>query len=91
MARRIVIEDADTSGRVKLASAEDGKRAASRWELQDTLVVCCVGFLEAAAVVIWWPSALVLAGLLCGGFAITIERAKKKLARGGGVDKEAES
>jgi len=43
-------------------------------DLQDWLLMGGVGFLEASALVIWWPSALILAGLFCFSFVLLIER-----------------
>ena len=43
-------------------------------DLQDCLLVGGVGFLEASALVIWWPSALILAGVFCFSFVLLIER-----------------
>lgn len=49
----------------------------SSWDLQDWLLVVGILCLEGAAGVIWWPSALILAGLFCLSFAFLIERERK--------------
>jgi hypothetical protein len=72
MARRVFIED-ETNPELR------GQRAAAtddrpRVDLQDFLLIGGIGFLEVSAWVIWWPSALILAGLFCFGFAYLIER-----------------
>ena len=46
-------------------------------DLLDVLLLLGIAFLESAAWFIWRPSALLLAGLLCFGFAYLIERSKK--------------
>jgi len=47
-------------------------------DLQDVLLVAGVVFEEIAAVCIWWPAALILAGVFCLFFAYQIERSKAK-------------
>lgn len=78
--RRIVIEDADTSGRVKLAPAPSPPGGL---DLQDWMMLCGLAFWEVAALVIWWPAALLLAGCFCLGFSVLIERSKAKTAKNG--------
>ena len=60
----------------------EAPRAESRVDLQDTLVLSGILCGEAAAAVIWWPSALVLAALFCFAFAYLIERSKPKERHG---------
>ena len=50
--------------------------AVKQFDLQDALLLAGIVFWEIAAAVIWWPSALVLAGAFCLGFAILIEKTK---------------
>lgn len=50
----------------------------SGFDLQDGLVIAGIVTGEAAALVIWWPAALILACLLSFGFAYLIERSKKQ-------------
>jgi hypothetical protein len=45
--------------------------------LQLCLLGAGVLFSEVAAVVIWWPAALVLAALFCFGFSVLIARATR--------------
>jgi hypothetical protein len=45
-------------------------------DLQDVLLICGIALLEIAAAAIWWPSALILGGLLCLGFVCLIEHKK---------------
>jgi hypothetical protein len=47
-------------------------------DLQDILIVAGIVCAEAAAAVIWWPAALILAALFCFGFAYLIEVARAK-------------
>lgn len=47
-------------------------------DLQDGMVLVGIVCGEAAALVIWWPAALILASLLGFGFAYLIERVKAK-------------
>lgn len=49
-----------------------------RLDLQDCLLISGILQLEGAAVVIWWPSALVLGGLFCLAFAFLIEIGRTK-------------
>lgn len=69
--RRIVIEDA-TSQPERVPAPKP-----ARLDVQDGLLIMGIGCWEAAAIVIWWPAALILAGLFCLGFAFLIERATK--------------
>lgn len=55
--------------------------APSPYDLQDGLVLAGIVFGEIAAIVIWWPAALILACLFSFGFAWLIELEKKKLKR----------
>lgn len=48
------------------------------WDLQDGLLVCGFCCLEGGVAAIYWPAALILAGLLCFGFAYSIEKLKAK-------------
>ena len=50
-------------------------------DLQDGLILGGIAAGETAALVIWWPAALILACLFCFGFAWLIELEKKKLKR----------
>jgi hypothetical protein len=57
-------------------------RVESRMDLQDYLLIAGVVFAEAAALVIWWPAALILAAMLCFGFALLIEKSKSRKKAG---------
>jgi hypothetical protein len=48
------------------------------FDLQDALLAAGIAFAEIACLLIWWPSALILAAVFCLGFALLIERSKKK-------------
>lgn len=74
--RRIVIEDAG------LPAEPEAPAADRSVDLQDILLASGILFLEAAASVIWWPAALILAGLFCLGFAFLIERDRAKRKNG---------
>lgn len=71
MRRRATIEDADTAGRVRLAEEVP---SSPQWDLQDALIAASVLLAETAAIVIWWPAALILGSILCALFALLIER-----------------
>ena len=46
-------------------------------DLQDVLLIAGIAFAESGALVIWWPSALILAALFCFGFAYLLARGSK--------------
>ena len=52
-------------------------KAPESWDLQDGLLIAGIVFAEAAALVIWWPSALILAALFCFGFAYLLAHGSK--------------
>jgi hypothetical protein len=47
-----------------------------KFDLQDALLLCGFVSFEAGVAAISWPWALILAGMICFGFALLIERAK---------------
>ncbi|HXI92977.1 MAG TPA: hypothetical protein VNO24_23475 [Blastocatellia bacterium] len=73
MGRLIVIKEDAPEKPPVLTSSES-----QSFDLQDGLLIAGILSLEAAAIVIWWPSALILAGLFALGFVFLMERAKKK-------------
>lgn len=50
-------------------------------DLQDVLLFAGIISAETAGIVIWWPSAFILAAIFCFGFAYMIERTKRGSAR----------
>jgi hypothetical protein len=52
-------------------------QAPESWDLQDGLLIAGIVFAESGALVIWWPSALILAALFCFGFAYLLARGSK--------------
>jgi hypothetical protein len=52
-------------------------QALESWDLQDGLLIAGMVFAESGALVIWWPSALILAALFCFGFAYLLARGSK--------------
>lgn len=68
--RRIIIEDAASAPE----AAPGPEVKAPAVDLQDCLLIAGVVFFEAAALVIWWPSALILAGIFCFVFVALIQR-----------------
>ena len=73
--RRIIIEENGKPVPVKKPEKP------SEVDLQDRLLVAGILLGEVAALVIWWPSALILGCLFCFGFAYLIEQAKAKEAK----------
>ena len=51
-------------------------------DLQDCLVAIGIVAAESAAVVIWWPAALMLASLFAFGFTFLIEKSRKRVKPG---------
>ena len=73
----------------RIRIVEEGRPAAppappvpSRVDLQDILIVTGILSGEAAAIVIWWPAALILLCLFSFGFAYLIQLAAAKDQRG---------
>lgn len=58
-------------------AAKAPRQGESGIDLQDCLLLAGIISGEAAAIVIWWPSSLILAALFAFGFAYLIEKAKK--------------
>lgn len=77
MARRIIIEDVTKPEGILVPAEPSGM------DLQDGLLIAGVAFSEIAAIVIWWPSALILASLWCLGFAYMIERTESTAGKHG--------
>lgn len=57
------------------------KEPAPGFDLQDALLLVGILLLEIAALVIWWPAALILGGSFALGFAWLIERSKSLTIR----------
>lgn len=70
--RTIIIEEV---GKPIAAPKQPSPR---RFDLQDALIAVGILTGETAALVIWWPAALILACLFCFGFAYMIEIARAK-------------
>lgn len=62
----------------KLASPKPIARPAARFDVQDATLLVGVVAGEAAALVIWWPTALVLLSLFGFGFTYLIERSRSR-------------
>jgi hypothetical protein len=69
---QIVIEDV-THGRLPKPAPAD-----PRFDLQDFLLAAGIAFAEAAALVTWWPAALIIAAAFCLGFTLLIEIEKRR-------------
>jgi hypothetical protein len=52
-----------------------------KFDLQDCLLAAGFVSFETGVGFIYWPAALILAGLLCFAFALAIEREKKLMER----------